>query len=95
MIIELFITLQIMVIAFFLTAYVTRAEIIWALSIVTSALASILSFHLTLPPDTIVYTKIIFLIINTVLFILSVFYIWIDTFDKYGSKLYNMIRRRK
>ena len=99
MIIELFITLQIITVVFFVVSYFSKAEILWAITIVLSSLSMISSYGIEKTSYVFdeflgyyVYTTIsepsmFFMGINLMIFALSLFLLMLDLFDKYGLSI--------
>lgn len=96
MILELFIVLQLIMIGFFLTAFFTRQEILWSLTILLSGVLMIASLNVTIKMlifDTTLNTSVhqyvphelgYMLAFNLLFFGLGLIYFLMDVFDKYG-----------
>lgn len=82
---ELFILLQVMTMTFFLVAYLKHSETLWVLTSVMASNALTLIMSKT---NTYIITDlelIIFILLNSLLLALSLFYLTIDIIDKYAT----------
>lgn len=99
MLVELFVFFQIVGIGLFTAAFFTKQEILWAITLVVSALLMFTSFDVeyfvyewnatigAYYPVAISYSYPYLMALNMVFFVLAMILGLFDLFDKYGAKL--------
>lgn len=98
MLVELFIFFQIVAIGFFITAFFTRQEILWGVSIILFAFLMFMSYSVdyyvyewnnvttSYDPVLITHSYAYLTTINLIFFGVALALLFFDIYDKYGSK---------
>lgn len=99
MLIELYIFFEIIVIGLFISSFFTKQEILWALTLMLSAVLSFMSYNIeyyvyefnstisAYSPVVVTHNYPYLMGINLAFFVLAMVLMIFDLFDKYGSKL--------